>query len=136
MRIQFRNLCVVVAHGLIDTTSSGYAQGSIRVCSIRRTERKIAAVDICEEHSDGRESQAKVLGMGLRRSGTDSRTAEAHGRADGQAIRARAARDRATAARERTQSARAPRQAARRARSNLHDRAARARGTYLRQGLT
>ena len=36
-------------------------------------------------------TQAKILGMGLRGPGTDSRAAETHGGADGKALRSRAA---------------------------------------------
>src|ERR1700678_2464305 len=73
--------------------------------------------------------------MGLRGPGADSRTAKTHGRADGQAIRPWAARARAAAEGKRAEFARAAGEAAGRARSDLHDGYARARGTYVRQGL-
>src|SRR5579862_4645059 len=100
--------------------------------------RRIAAVsnvEYREDQSDVGKSQTKVLGMGLRGPGSDSRTAKAYGRADGQTIRARGARAHAAAKGERTESARAASQAAGCARSDLLDGHARARGAYLRQGI-
>ena len=55
---------------------------------LRQAQNRGSSTSSREDQSDGRESQAEVLGMGLRGPGADSRTAKAHGRADGQAIRA------------------------------------------------
>src|SRR5208337_5096870 len=86
-----------------DTTAPVSAQAAIGVslfalAGVAGAESRQASKLICknlarhEDQADGRESQTKVLGMGLRRPGADSRTAKAHGRADGQAIWARTTR--------------------------------------------
>src|SRR5208337_2792009 len=95
----------------------------------------IATLAYHEDQSDGRESQAKVLGIGLRGPGADSRTAKTHGRANRPAIWAGANRAHAGANGKRAKSARAAGETTGGARSDLFDQHPRSRRPHLRQGI-